>query len=58
MEPGALGRTVTVCLQPGRRYRFRYLTDDGRWFNDAAADDYEPNSHGGLDGVVDLTDQP
>lgn len=55
MEPGARGRTATVCLQPGRRYRFRYLTEDGRWFNDAAADDYEPNAHGGLDGVVDLT---
>lgn len=55
MEPGARGHSVTVCLQPGHRYRFRYLTEDGRWFNDAAADDYEPNTYGGLDGAVDLT---
>jgi 1,4-alpha-glucan branching enzyme len=49
------GHTATVCLEPGRRYKFRYLTEDGRWFNDEAADAYEPNEHGGLDGVVDLT---
>ena len=55
MAGGALGLTATVCLEPGRRYRFRYLTEDGRWFNDAAADAYEPNDHGGHDGVVDLT---
>ena len=48
------GFTVTVMLQPGRRYRFKYLLDGDRWENDWAADDYEPNRHGGDDSVVDL----
>lgn len=47
--------TATVLLDPGRRYRFRYLCEDGQWFNDEAADAYEPNEHGGNDGVIDLT---
>lgn len=48
--------TATVLLEPGRRYRFRYLCENGEWFNDDAADAYEPNGHGGEDSVVDLTD--
>lgn len=47
-------RIATVTVQPGR-YRFRYLTTDGSWFNDEQADDYEDNDFGGQDGVVDLT---
>lgn len=46
---------ATVRLAPGQRYAFRYLAEDGRWFNDEAADDYQPNAHGGSDSVVDLT---
>lgn len=50
------GEYRAVLLLPrGRRYRFRYLAD-GRWFNDEAADAYEPNDHGGHDSVLDLTD--
>lgn len=55
MDSREFGHTATVCLEPGRRYRFRYLTEDGRWFNDEDADAYETNSYGGVDGVVDLT---
>jgi hypothetical protein len=47
---------VSVELAAGRRWRFRYLLDGGRWENDWAADDYVPNMHGGDDSVVDLTD--
>lgn len=43
---------VTVALEPGRSYRFRYLLDGDRWENDWAADDYVPNEHGGDDSVV------
>jgi hypothetical protein len=52
------GRTLraSVVLDAGRRYAFRYLADGGRWFNDDAADDYEPNDFGGRDSVIDLTD--
>lgn len=47
--------TLTIELDTGRRYRFRYLLDGSRWENDWAADDYVPNAFGGDDSVVDLT---
>ncbi len=50
--------TATLTLPTGRRYRFRYLAGDGQWFNDDAADDYEPNVHGGQDSILDLTPDP
>jgi hypothetical protein len=46
--------TATVTLQPGR-YRFRYFSEDGAWFNDETADGYEPNDHDGQDCILDLT---
>src|SRR3954468_22550808 len=49
------GFTVTLQLEPGRSYRFRYLLDGERWENDWAADDYVPNEYGGDDSLVDLT---
>ena len=47
--------SVTVELEAGRAYRFRYLLDGVRWENDWAADAYLPNSYGEDDSVVDLT---
>jgi 1,4-alpha-glucan branching enzyme len=49
------GFSVTVGLEAGRAYRFRYLLDSHRWDNDWAADAYQPNDFGGDDSVVDLT---
>ena len=49
------GFSVTVDLDAGRAYRFRYLLDGQRWDNDWAADAYQPNEFGGDDSVVDLT---
>ena len=49
------GFRVTVSLDAGRAYRFRYLLDGQRWDNDWAADAYQPNDFGGDDSVVDLT---
>lgn len=43
---------VTLALEPGRAYRFRYLLDGARWENDWAADDYVPNGYGDDDSVV------
>ena len=48
-------RRASVVVEPGRRYAFRYLAEGGRWFNDEAADDYQPNQHGGSDSVLDLS---
>lgn len=33
--------STTVTLDAGKRYAFRYYAEDGTWFNDEAADDYE-----------------
>jgi len=44
--------TVTVKLEKGRAYRFRYLVDDVRWENDGYADGYERNPFGEDDSVV------
>jgi len=49
------GFSLTLDLEAGQTYRFRYLLDDQRWENDWAADAYLPNSYGGDDSVVDLT---
>ena len=49
------GFSVTVELDAGRAYRFRYLLDGQRWDNDWAADAYVANGFGGDDSVVDLT---
>lgn len=46
--------TATVRLPGGRRYRFRYVLDDGRWENDWAADGYVTNEFGGEDSVVEV----
>ena len=49
------GFSLTVSLNMGRAYRFRYLLDGRRWDNDWAADAYVRNDFGGDDSVVDLT---
>ncbi len=43
---------VTVALEPGRSYRYRYLLDGERWENGWQADGYVPNSYGSEDSVV------
>jgi 1,4-alpha-glucan branching enzyme len=39
-------RSVSVTLDAGKQYSFRYRTEDGEWFNDEAADGYVDNEHG------------
>lgn len=56
LRPKAGARTATMTLAAGRKYAFRYLRGDGRWFNDEAADGYEPNQYGEENSVLDLTD--
>lgn len=47
--------TATVMLHRRRRYAFRYLAEDGAWFNDDEADAYEANTMGGTNSILDLT---
>ncbi len=46
--------SVTLSLEAGQAYRFRYLLDGERWENDWAADAYAPNEFGGDDSVVQV----
>ncbi|MDE3741777.1 hypothetical protein [Maribacter polysaccharolyticus] len=48
-----------IKLKNGKRYEYRYLSEDKGWFNDHAADAYVPSPYEGIDnGVVDLTTVP
>ena len=47
--------TITVELEAGRTYAYRFWVDDSRWENDWRADAYAPNQFGGDDSVLDLT---
>lgn len=40
-----------VIVEPGRRYRYKFLVDGERWENDPLADDYVANEYGGHDSV-------
>jgi 1,4-alpha-glucan branching enzyme len=44
--------TITLELEKGKEYHFRYLIDGKRWENDWFADKYLPNPFGGDDSVV------
>lgn len=49
----------TIKLENGKRYEFRYLSEDKGWFNDHAADAYVPSPYAGIDNsVVDLSALP
>ena len=43
---------VTVALEPGRSYRYRYLLDGDRWENAWDADGYLPNPYGCDDSII------
>jgi 1,4-alpha-glucan branching enzyme len=46
--------SVSIELETGRSYRFRYLIDGCKFENDWEADRYEPNPYGGQDSVVEV----
>lgn len=48
---GAWG--ITLPLDGGRSYQFRYFDNNGHWHNDWEADAYVPNQFGGDNSVVD-----
>jgi 1,4-alpha-glucan branching enzyme len=49
-EDGSLA--VTIDLEPGQSYRFRYYLGAEHWENDWAADAYVDNEFGGSDSLV------
>jgi 1,4-alpha-glucan branching enzyme len=44
--------TITVDLQGGLEYQFRYLIDGDRWENDNGADKYAPTIYGDTENSV------
>jgi 1,4-alpha-glucan branching enzyme len=44
--------SITVSLEAGRNYRFRYLLDGQVWENDWEADGYVPNVFGSEDSLA------
>lgn len=50
MHRGDDGFEVTVPLERGRRYQYRFVVDD-RWEDDETADEFEPNEYGGRNAV-------
>ncbi len=45
-------RSAAVVLPAGRTFRFRYLAEGGRFFDDEACDGREPNGYGETHGVL------
>lgn len=46
--------SISMSLDVGQSYRFRYYLDGQRWENDWEADAYLPNEHGTDDSVVEV----
>ncbi|MBZ0291486.1 MAG: isoamylase early set domain-containing protein [Anaerolineae bacterium] len=44
--------SLSVDLEAGQSYEYRYRTDDGRWLNDPDADGSAPNAFGADNSVV------
>ena len=44
---------TTIDLDQGQEYQFRYLVNDGEWYNDWDADKYVPNNIDGDNSVVE-----
>ena len=46
--------SITISLDSGKDYRFRYLKDGEDWLNDEAPDAYVLNRYGSQDCVVSI----
>ena len=44
--------TITLEVEPGREYQFRYLIDELRWENDWNADKYVKSPYGSDNSVI------
>jgi 1,4-alpha-glucan branching enzyme len=44
--------SVSLNLDPGRAYQFRYIIDDTKWENDWEADSYIPHAFGDGDNSL------
>lgn len=49
---------ITLPLEGGRSYQFRYFDNNGHWHNDWQADAYVTNQFGGENSLVEVEDVP
>ena len=47
------GWRITLQLERGHAYQYRYLLEDREWCNDCNADRYAPNPFGGYNSIVE-----
>ncbi len=52
LKDGSL--SVTLSLQAGTSYQFRYVLDGNTWVNDMQADGYLPNQYGEENSVITI----
>lgn len=45
-------RSASITVDANQRYLFRYYSADNQWFNDDAADGYEPSEHGSENSIL------
>ncbi|RMH70608.1 MAG: glycoside hydrolase [Gemmatimonadetes bacterium] len=50
LKSGGFSKTIT--LDKDAEYEYRYVDQDGNWFNDPKPDGTTPNEHGGENCVV------
>jgi 1,4-alpha-glucan branching enzyme len=48
------GWSVSLDLETGRAYQFRYLIDGNNWVNDPEADSFTPSGFGSENSVINL----
>ncbi len=46
--------SLTISLDAGSSYNFRYVLDDENWVNDPDADGYAINEHGEENSIVEI----
>lgn len=49
---------VSIDLEPGRKYEFRYLLNGNKWYNEWEADEYIPGEFGKDNCVVEIPPAP
>jgi 1,4-alpha-glucan branching enzyme len=47
-------RSVVIEMRAGRDYHFKYLAEDGTWFNEDDADLFATNEYGEVNSVLRL----
>lgn len=54
MSKNGIGEfSATLFLETNKRFHFKYLLDNGQWYNDSEADAYDVNEWGDTNSVIE-----